>query len=363
MALKPTIDIVTATQEYEAWLSSRTAIVRADLREKHERMRESPFVFLRATFYWWIQRWPVLGRPVADGPRSLAVGDLHVENFGTWRDAEGRLIWGINDFDEACELPYTHDLVRLATSACLATQDGQFSLSNRMMCDAIVEGYRECLERGGRPIVLAERHRWLRDIALSNPRDPVVFWEKLLKLPLARDGVPRALLMAALPKGAASVRISRRIAGVGSLGRPRFVAIADSDGGLVAREAKAWAPSAATRLRGSTRGDGASRLLPLVIRAVDPGFAIQRPWIVRRLAPDCSKIEVDDLPGKRDEQRLMRAMGWETANVHGYNSARRSAIARDLASRQSGWLLAAAKAMADATVEDWRLWKRQGRGT
>jgi len=31
----------------------------------------------------------------------LAVGDLHVENFGTWRDAEGRLIWGVNDFDES----------------------------------------------------------------------------------------------------------------------------------------------------------------------------------------------------------------------------------------------------------------------
>ena len=54
-------------------------------------MRESPFVFLRATFYWWIQRRQSLGGQVADAPRSLAVGDLHVENFGTWRDAEGRL--------------------------------------------------------------------------------------------------------------------------------------------------------------------------------------------------------------------------------------------------------------------------------
>ena len=47
----------------------------------------------------------------------LAVGDLHVENFGTWRDADGRLCWGINDFDEADRLPYTNDLVRLAASA------------------------------------------------------------------------------------------------------------------------------------------------------------------------------------------------------------------------------------------------------
>jgi uncharacterized protein (DUF2252 family) len=73
----------------------------------------------------------------AGAPEALAVGDLHVENFGTWRDIEGRLIWGINDFDEAWRLPYTHDLVRLATSALLA----------EMACDlkagliAILKGY------------------------------------------------------------------------------------------------------------------------------------------------------------------------------------------------------------------------------
>ena len=44
------------------------------------------------------------------------VGDLHVENFGTWRDVEGRLVWGVNDFDEAYALPYTNDLVRLVAS-------------------------------------------------------------------------------------------------------------------------------------------------------------------------------------------------------------------------------------------------------
>jgi len=50
----------------------------------------------------------------------LAVGDLDLENFGTWCDSLGRLAWGINDFDEAFPLPYTHDLVRLpATGGCL----------------------------------------------------------------------------------------------------------------------------------------------------------------------------------------------------------------------------------------------------
>ena len=47
----------------------------------------------------------------------LCVGDLHVENFGVWRDAEGRLVWGVNDFDEACEAAFAGDLVRLLASA------------------------------------------------------------------------------------------------------------------------------------------------------------------------------------------------------------------------------------------------------
>ena len=98
-----------------------------------------------------------------------------------------------------------------------------------------------------------------------------------------------------------------------------------------------------------------------IIRAEDPGFAIRKPWIIRRLAPDCSKIELDDMPRRRDEWRLLRGMGAETANVHGHSRLRRAAIARHLSARKGGWLLEAAEAMAVATIEDWRLWKRQGR--
>ena len=99
---------------------SKLTIVPADLALKHTRMAEDLFQFLRATFYRWMQVWPQVCPDLARAPRVLAVGDLHVENFGTWRDKEGRLIWGVNDFDEAYPMPYTNDLVRLAVSAHLA---------------------------------------------------------------------------------------------------------------------------------------------------------------------------------------------------------------------------------------------------
>jgi uncharacterized protein (DUF2252 family) len=77
------VDIREATRSYETWLGRRTEIVRADLRLKHARMAESPFIFLRATFYRWIQLWPTVCPTIVDAPAVLAVGDLHLENFGT----------------------------------------------------------------------------------------------------------------------------------------------------------------------------------------------------------------------------------------------------------------------------------------
>ena len=50
------------------------------------------------------------------------MGDLHVENLGMCLDSRRRLVWGINDFDEACELPFTSDLVRLAAIIVLAAE-------------------------------------------------------------------------------------------------------------------------------------------------------------------------------------------------------------------------------------------------
>src|SRR5215472_8199481 len=166
------IDIHDATRSYERWMTEQIPIVRPDLRLKHQRMAESAFVFLRGTFYRWMQQWPSVCADIATAPAVPCVGDLHVENFGTWRDAEGRLVWGVNDVDEASRLPYTNDLVRLATSAALATRHRHFRISPRAAAAEILDGYTASLEQGGRAIVLAERRRWLRRIALGRLRDP-----------------------------------------------------------------------------------------------------------------------------------------------------------------------------------------------
>src|SRR5262245_43580420 len=134
--------IVESTHEYDRWLAQRLpAVVKGDLKFKHQRMGQDPFSFLRATFYRWAEVWPQLCKDLIGAPRVLGVGDLHIENFGTWRDDEGRLIWGINDFDEAATIPYTNDLVRLSASALIAIRQAHFETPAQRACDAVLEGY------------------------------------------------------------------------------------------------------------------------------------------------------------------------------------------------------------------------------
>jgi len=347
------MNIVEATRGYERWMAQHIFVVRADIAEKHRRMSESPFVLLRGTFYRWMQVWPSLCASLLDAPVVQAVGDLHIENFGTWRDLEGRLVWGVNDVDEACRVPYTNDLVRLATSATLATRHGRFHLGERDICEAVLEGYTTAIERGGRPFVLEERHRWLRSLALNKLRHPVPYWAAFDAMPRATGEIPKSILRAALPHPRLPYRVVRRVAGVGSLGRTRVVALAEWGGARVAREAKAWLPSAAVWATGRrTIGQDPAKLLARAVRTPDPFQTFHDKWIVRRLAPDCSRIELGDLPTVRDDRRLLRAMGWETANLHVGRTPSR--VRADLRTRPRRWLERAASKMADAVEADWR---------
>jgi hypothetical protein len=366
------VNIQKSTQQYEQWLLGYTPLIEEDLAQKHTLMASGPFPFLRGTFYRWSQRWPKVCPDLAQAPAVLSVGDLHVENFGTWRDQEGRLAWGVNDFDEAAHLPYTHDLVRLTGSAHLAIQAGKLRLGSADACDAVLSGYSDGLKAGGRAFVLAEDHDWLRRRALGSLSDPVTFWQKFGDLPsLATGSVPEsalAALQSALPASLSGepgrevppMDLKHRAAGVGSLGRPRYVAILEWESGHIAREAKAMAPSAALWAHGHT---GPAEILyqGIVDRSVrcrDPFVRLQGHWLVRRLAPDCSRIEIMDLPGEWDAMRLLHAMGWETANIHLGSSEAIPAVHRDMKQRPIHWLHEAAEKMVLDTQSDWRDWKK-----
>jgi uncharacterized protein (DUF2252 family) len=147
-----------ATQAYLAWMARFCSLDEHGLKLKQAKMRDSPFAFLRSTFYRWSHHFTAVPDEVRSAPSFLIVGDIHLENFGTWRDREGRLVWGINDFDEAAELPVTSDLVRLATSAVLEARREAFQLTALEAADTILEGYWAHLKFGPDPFILEDRH-------------------------------------------------------------------------------------------------------------------------------------------------------------------------------------------------------------
>ena len=356
------MNIVESTLNYERWLTAHTRIDKVGLQQKHQLMAKKAFPFLRATFYRWLQLWPSICPDLHRAPTVLAVGDLHVENFGTWRDAEGRLVWGINDFDEAAHLPYTADLVRLATSSLLAIADAGVRLKPSTACDRILEGYSDATKSGGLPFVLAERNRFLRDIAVQELKDPQQFWDKMEKWPDAKKSqVPPDVIAAIekrMPKLKPSYRIVLRQAGLGSRGHQRFVAIYSLYGGLVAREVKALVPSAANWVDcRHTPQILYSEILADAVRDSDVTFGIESNWLIRRLAPDCTKISIAELPDRLNQERLLYCMGWETANVHLGTKNAIPEIAKDLKKRKSGWLFESAKAMTKVVRNDWRDWR------
>ncbi len=354
---------VASTARYESWLGEHLTLVPEDLVRKHKFMKEDLFSFFRATFYRWAELFPEVCPPCMEAREVLAVGDLHVENFGTWRDVEGRLVWGINDFDEVTQMPWTIDLVRLAASAHIAIDAEKLGILHKEACSAILEGYKDGLKAGGKPFVLAGRHAWLNDMVHPGLRTPADFWGRMNALATITAPMPKSArrgIDKTMPGDGLDYRVSHRVAGLGSLGRQRFVAIAEFQGGYACREAKALAPSAWDRLQ--SRGPLSlhyQSALDSSVRAIDPFVRVKNGWIVRRLAPDCARVELSLFPTERDEARLMHAMGWEVANVH-LGSAGADELAAELRARKGPWLHQAATKMIAATRKDWEEWRSDG---
>jgi hypothetical protein len=356
--------IFKATRRYEKWLRRELSVFEDDLLLKAKRLAEDPSTFLRGTFYRWMQLWPVICKNVAEAAVVLSVGDLHVSNFGTWRDARDRLVWGINDFDEAAPLPYTLDLTRLAASVELASKTQELKIGLEEACEAILEGYEKSLESGGKPFIVNDGNEWLGRVYLEGTKSADEYWMKLEELPEVEVEIPeeaRIALEAALPAKGLKYRLKHRLAGVGSLGRPRYTALAILEDEPIARETKPLLPSAA--LWADKRHHDAEiyyeEILARAVRSLDPAVKVYEGWVVRRLAPDCHRIELTELGPERDEKRMLRAMGWETGNIHLGTPNAIQAVLKDLKDRKKDWLVKAAGKMVKATVKDWEMWKER----
>lgn len=347
---------------FEAWLARQCAVVKSDIAYKHSRMKESAFIFLRATYFRWARKIGDWCPELMDAPPVLSVGDLHLENFGTWRDADGRLVWGVNDFDEAAVMPSVLDLVRLATSIRLAPNP---AIGAREAAAALLDGYREGLDNP-QPALLFEGQTWLRPYAEPGEGKPEKFWNTVARYPAATPPPTiTAALRASLPRDVARneirlVRIPKK--GGGGLGRPRYAAIAYWRGGQIIREAKALVPSAWSWAHGEG-GRARSNFMALATgryRAPDPFLHVRHSFILRRIAADSRKIELGDDAGRKLQRRLIKAMAYDVASIHAAGAVPVSQLKDDLKRRQRrqrDWLDAAAEVAEEKVKRDFREWR------
>ncbi len=351
------MSLIQDVHDYEAWLATQCDVVRADLKEKHRQMRKSKLRFFRATCFRFARTIGRFAPELAQAPRVISVGDAHIENFGTWRDKEGRLVWGVNDFDEAARLPYTYDLLRLATSARLL--DGPSS-DPAARAEAILDGYRAGLEKPA-PCFVHEDASWMVEAVATAMTSTKPISHAVEKLDLADPPKDiRRLLRDHLPKAAKVTTFGAWQKGGGSLGRPRYVAVATWQGGPAVREAKALVPSAWDWAAGKAPRKHLFR--PLArgrYRSPDPFLDVSLGYVVRRVANDATKIELSQKTASAFEVHLFQAMGRDLAAVHLGDADTADDIAADLKLRRSDWLDRAARSAAEAVEADYATWLAQ----
>ena len=265
------IDIVAAIRQRDQKLDP------ARLAMKYQAMRTDVFAFFRATCALFHARLPKLGK-LARTPPAWSCGDLHLENFGTFRAGNGLVYFDLNDFDEALLAPCSFDVLRLATSIAVARASlGIDAGRAQALMQAVVEAYGKALRKG--------QASWIERDTASGPIGKLVSGLKgksrqqlldkrtemsgksrkiridgtrALEAPLSEQARVARLLEGWAGKHAAALGrsekfyevedVALRIAGLGSLGLERYVVLVrGTDEGMRLLDLKRARPAAALK--------------------------------------------------------------------------------------------------------------------
>jgi uncharacterized protein (DUF2252 family) len=313
-------DARAITRDYESWLARQIPVVRGGLRRKHRELRQDEYRFFRGTYYLWLFRAAVHVPEVFGYAAVPLVGDLHVENFGTWRDHDQIRRWGVNDLDELARGSWLLDVLRLAVSAVLAPH---VALDDHDVADSVLAAWSTARPR---PAVDLREAPHLAPL-VPEFADADAFYSALTRGRVVHD-VPAAVVAAAErvaePGWSPTWRVHE--AGTGSLGHRRRVGVGRADdGSWHAREAKqlgpptcVWAADQGWPVPVPRPDEAAYDVVVAAVRG-PAGAARVGDWQVRDLAPDVVRIRPEGLH-RHDAHRLLEAMAQAAADVHGADS-------------------------------------------
>lgn len=371
---------------------------------KLAKMRADPFVFLRGSCHLFYEALPDCAA-LAQAPATWICGDLHLENFGSYKGDNRQVYFDINDFDEAVLAPCTWDLVRFLASLRLgaaslavkaaeaaalgrayvdayaaALADGKARWVERETADGLVRDLLDGLRERSRPSFLAtrtelkgQRRRIRCDAVKALPASAAQRAAVTGGLQGFADRQPH-------PEFFKVLDVARRIAGTGSLGVERFIVLVEGKGspdGNHLLDLKLAQPSSLLprlRVRQPAWATEAERVVALEqrLQAVPVAFlhalAIDgQPYVLRGLLPSEDRVALQNWNGKlRRLEKVVATMGQLTAWAHLRSGGRGgSAIADELVEfgRRSDWqneLLDAARQCAASVTADWRAFAGKG---
>lgn len=296
---------------------------------KYGIMRASAFAFLRGTSHLFHKRLTEAGI-APDGPPAWSSGDCHLENFGSYLGGNGLAYFDLNDFDAAMLAPAPWDVLRLVVSLLIAPPalDLNRAEANDLgrqtfatWLARLKDGKARWIERRTAGGLIGQLLNGLRK------RDPVAFLDsrsklragvralkidgkKMLPLPEKEKARLRKWLLAVTegegPRGYFTlVDAARRIAGVASLGAPRYALLIEGTGspdGNVLLDLKSAEPSAAapySPCKQPAWKSEAHRIVEVQTRcqAISPGFLRAvgyegAPFVLRQLQPAEDRLDL-----------------------------------------------------------------------
>jgi uncharacterized protein (DUF2252 family) len=316
------------------------------LRIKYDAMRSSAFAFLRGTAHLFYAQLPA-ARPLRKAPAAWLCGDLHLQNFGSYKGDNRLVYFDMNDFDEACLGPCTLDPLRFAVSVLVGAGTLGYDardarrLARRFMdayVAAIALGKARWVDRDGATGLIAgllnglrmrKRKMYLnkRTRLTNGTRKLRIDGDHVLAATTAeRREVARFMRRFAKSQGKPQffrvLDVARRVAGTGSLGVERYVILIEGKGspdGNYLLDLKQALPSALrpyVALKQPKWESEAHRVVALERRmqAVSMAFLNPvrmdgRPFVLRGLQPREDRVELNAATDPHLAQTLMEDMG------------------------------------------------------
>jgi uncharacterized protein (DUF2252 family) len=396
-------DVLAAVQRFNAGRDPDR------LERKFAGMSESPFAFFRATAHLFYDDLPAAS-VLDDAPAAWISGDLHLENFGSYRGDNGLAYFDLNDFDESAIASPVVEVTRFLTSVFLAAHAlGLGGTDAASLSETFLAGYSAALVDGkARWVERATATGMVRRLLRSAQRR---LQRSLLEERTKGSGKSRRLrvdgchalpisgslwesVAAALAKVAADedeprffevLDVARRFAGLGSLGVERYVVLVRGDGSrnghrlLDLKQARASVLASRPQVRQPAWSCEAERvavlqhrlqaIAPARLRAVPLASAkpaaaavgVDRSFILRELQPTEDRLALAHANGKIKRLRsVMRTMGHLSAWSQLRGASRDGAAGIDELSAfgaRKEWRRAAlsyAKHYQAQVIRDWR---------